>query len=54
MNNIRRIDEFLRLVAGAIKNGYDIDKNTVYNNLIYLDIGTGCIDISSNFDGWIN
>lgn len=54
MNDIRRIDEFLELMAGAAKSGYIIDENTVYNNLIYLGISGVDIDISSNFDGWIN
>lgn len=54
MNDIRRTNEFLRLMASATKNGYDIDRHIVYNNLIYLGISSDNIDISSNFDEWIS
>lgn len=54
MNDIRRIDDFLRLMAEAAKLGYNIDEKTVYSNLIRLGIGAENIDISSNFEGWIN
>ena len=54
MNNIHRINDFLKLIAIASKNGYNIDKSVVYNNLVYLGISNDVIDISSNFDKWIN
>lgn len=53
MNDIRRIDEFLELMAGAAKSGYNIDEKTVYINLIHMGNGTQDIDISFNFNGWI-
>lgn len=49
----QRIDNFLKLMASGAMSGYCIDKNTVYNNLIFLDIGVSDVDISSIFNSWI-
>ena len=57
MNDILRMDFFIKAMADGIKQGYNIDKDIVYANLIRL--GTGKIDkdnfdIHDMFSDWIN
>lgn len=54
MDNVRRIDDFLKLMAGASKNGYQINSEFVYSNLIYLGVENKRNDISGNFSKWID
>ena len=52
MDDIRRIDNFLALIANACKNGEKIDSNVVYSNLVYYGIDKKRDDISFNFKSW--
>lgn len=50
MDKIKRIDEFLHLIAEISKNGVTIDSNLVYSNLIRL--GTEKKPIRNYFASW--
>ena len=54
MDDIRKIEEFLKLIASAGFNGYDISVDTIYRNLIFFDVKEKRSDISSFFEYWIN
>lgn len=53
MNKVDEINKFLKLMAGAAKNGYVVDATDVYNNMKYLGVKNRK-NISGEFDGWIN
>lgn len=54
MEKIRKIEEFLKLIANASANGYLTNSNSVYHNLIFFGIEEKTDDISLNFDRWIS
>lgn len=52
MNNVYRIDEFLKLIAAGCNDKHAITSDMVYANLIYLGIDEKKVDISNNFSKW--
>ena len=54
MEDIKKIDNFLTLIATAAKNGEKINPNTVYSNLIFCGINKKEENISYNFKIWEN
>lgn len=52
MDDIRRIDSFLALIANALKSGEKINTDSVYSNLVYYGIDKKRDDISFNFRNW--
>lgn len=54
MNDINRINEFLKYMAIIAKNNYELTTRMVYGNLIYMGVRNKRDSISSNFNDWIN
>ena len=54
MDRIYQIEEFLKLMASAKKEGKLINKDVVYANLIYLGVDIKQDKIADHFDKWMD
>ena len=54
MNNVHRIDEFLKLMAVCAKRNNFLTYKDVYANLIYIGVPEKRYSVSSNFEIWVD
>jgi len=54
MDNRKKIEEFLKLMAAAADSGEKINMDNVYSNLMFLDMNGNLDNISHNFEIWEN